>query len=71
MIDITLDKRCIFLHSVSDLCITIFAHSKGRFEGSCFGPCGYITFETPELLYDFKEQLEFIIDGLEKTVEVK
>ena len=69
MIDILLDQKCVFAHSVNDLCITIFAHLNDRFEGPCIGPCGYISFETPELVYEFKEQLDFLIDGLEKEKE--
>jgi len=69
MIDIMIDKRCIFIHSVNDLCIGIFAHQNGRFEGPVHGPCGWITFETPELVYEFKEQLELLIDGLEEEEE--
>jgi len=66
MIDIKVDKRCVFTHSVVDLCIGIFAHLNGRFEGPCIGPCGFISFETPELVYMFKEQLDMLIEGLEK-----
>ena len=69
MIEILIDERCVFTHSVTDLGIGVFAHQKGRFEGPVIGPCGYITFKTPELVYEFKEQLEYLIDGLEKEKE--
>lgn len=66
MIDIQIDEKCVFTYSVEDLCIGIFAHLNGIFEGPCIGPCGFITFKTPELVYHFREQLDFLIDGLEK-----
>lgn len=65
MIDIQIDERSVFTYSFRDKCIGIWHHRDGRFKGPVIGPCAFISFKHPDLIYALKEQLDLLLEKIE------
>jgi len=65
MIDIKLDKRCIFTFSAKEKAIYVHRHRDGPLEGPVEGPLGKIEFASKWQVDHFREMLELLINDLE------